>query len=286
MRFLLATMFCFLAIGCRTDQRCQRQTALLRAEILDLEDKYYSLKAKHNAVVGVADDAGQIVGEPYYDGVIYDGGVIYDEFPQETITYGGEVIHDGNVVYGEPILGGPLESGATTSGSAIDNVSPDIEVQQFGQEGSGAQSVVEPQTDPSVPSEFPESNTPEKLPAPADAQEGDQLGLQINSPSTRSAMPTEIYLEPSSTRGRDVDGIKGDEGLELLIQPRTAAGKVKLQAGELTISLIDPAETPDRQRIGLWKFLSEETKLFFASAQQENQGILLHLPWGPVDADP
>ncbi len=90
---------------------------------------------------------------------------------------------------------------------------------------------------------------------------------------------TEILIERSVTGGRDVDGRTGDEGLEMLIQPRTANGSVEFEAGELTVSLIDPSESPERQRIGLWKFLPGETELFFANDQIGNRGILLHLPW-------
>jgi len=49
-----------------------------------------------------------------------------------------------------------------------------------------------------------------------------------------------------------------------------------LQAGELTISLIDPKQ---RQRIGFWRFLAGETELFFVDKNDGTGGILLHLPW-------
>ena len=43
-REFLIIGLCLIAIGCNADPRGRRETALLRAEILDLEDKYYQIK--------------------------------------------------------------------------------------------------------------------------------------------------------------------------------------------------------------------------------------------------
>ena len=78
------------------------------------------------------------------------------------------------------------------------------------------------------------------------------------------------------TGGQDVNDSPGDEGLNLLLQTKDASGQIVLQAGELTVSLIDPKQ---RQRIGFWRFLPGETELFFVDEQKDTDGILLHLPW-------
>jgi len=88
-----------------------------------------------------------------------------------------------------------------------------------------------------------------------------------------------VIINDAATRGHDVDGNPGDEGLDLLIQPRSADGQIQLVAGQLTVSVIDPNEAPEQQRIGLWKFLASETELFFANDELGSYGILLHLPW-------
>ena len=288
MRFLLVTLFCFLAVGCRSDQRCQRQTALLRAEILDLEDKYYSLKAKHESTDGYSESSGFIAGDSYYDGgVIYEGGVIHgDGYIDGGVIYEDEVIQNGDVFYeSTDQYGNPFESGAVLNGPETSGQVISAPIESSGMvndsqpsASSGTSSVVEPQTEtrPTLQeANTNEANQPEELPTPAN---NDQSRLQINSPRSPETI-TDIQVNPNSTRGRDIDGNPGDEGLDLLIQPRTAQGTIKYQAGELTVSLIDPAQTPDRQRVGLWKFLPDETKLFFADDQQGNKGILLHLPW-------
>jgi hypothetical protein len=287
MRFLLAILLCFLAVGCRSDQRCQRQTALLRAEILDLEDKYYSLKAKHEA------NGGVVTNDTYYEGeVIYDGGVIQGEGSQSynegDVIYEGEVFYGSTDQYGNPLENGVILGAPETNGQVIstplDSPGTIIDSQpaiSSGSTRSGSSSVVEPRTEPQADPQsetlptIEDSETPEELPVP---NTNDQSGLQINSPGSPDSI-TDIQVNASSTRGRDIDGNPGDEGLDLLIQPITANGSIEHQAGELAVSLIDPAQTPDRQRVGLWKFLTDETKLFFANDQQGNKGILLHLPW-------
>jgi hypothetical protein len=93
----------------------------------------------------------------------------------------------------------------------------------------------------------------------------------------RKAESISVYSPP--TTGVNLDEIEGDEGVEIFITPQDDLGETVHCDGELTVSLIDPTATPEQQRIGLWKFVSEETKLFFAKDTSGERGILLHLPW-------
>jgi len=93
----------------------------------------------------------------------------------------------------------------------------------------------------------------------------------------KTADSISVYSPP--TTGINLDDIDGDEGVEIFITPQDDTGETVHSDGELTVSLIDPTASPDRQRIGLWKFVSEETKLFFAKDPSGERGILLHLPW-------
>jgi len=123
-----------LPVGCNSDLRCRRETALLRAEYLDLEDKYYSLLAQtegsavidgtasiasgyENAVVLDSGlpvesgyDSGVVVntGQPVGSGVIYDQGQETVNLANPEITYydqslgyqsSGQVISPGNQVF-------------------------------------------------------------------------------------------------------------------------------------------------------------------------------------------
>jgi hypothetical protein len=93
----------------------------------------------------------------------------------------------------------------------------------------------------------------------------------------KKAKSISVYSPP--TTGVNLDKIEGDEGVEIFITPQDESGATVHCDGELTVSLLDPTAPPERQRIGLWKFVSEETKLFFAKDTSGERGILLHLPW-------
>lgn len=265
MRCLLVTLLCLLAVGCRSDLQCSRQTALLRAEILDLEDKYYALKMER----GLSGD--EVDSEVYYDesGVIYDdGGIVYDD----------DVIYENNAPLNRSNLipNPPEETTRETSrGSSILNPQDD-------------ENSIDLQMDSSMP-----TNDPQGI-----GVQDDQTNLSLNSPSVSQATSTrrarspqqrdiakarnltsEIVISTRTTRGRNLDGLAGDEGLDLMIFTRNAAGRMATEPGELTVSLIDPTESAEFQQIGIWKFLPSETKLFLAQPNNDGMGILLHLPW-------
>lgn len=88
-----------------------------------------------------------------------------------------------------------------------------------------------------------------------------------------------IGVDPQVTRGANVDGSAGDEGVELLIQPRNVQGAVVAQPGRMTVSLIDPGAPPIAQRLGMWEFSSDEIDLFAVKSPGDGRGYLLHLPW-------
>ena len=58
-----------------------------------------------------------------------------------------------------------------------------------------------------------------------------------------------------------------------------ADGTVIEQAGNLTISVVDPAAAQGQQQVGYWEFVRSETELFFARDEFDNRGLLLNLPW-------
>ena len=88
MRYLLILIFiCSCFVGCRVNPRAEREIALLRAEILDLEDQYYSLKDR-------CESEGVAVDGEYYESGFSDGECIDCE--PGTIIYENpaDVIHD------------------------------------------------------------------------------------------------------------------------------------------------------------------------------------------------
>ena len=235
-RELLIFGLCLVAVGCNADPRCRRETALLRAEILDLEDKYYLLKSERDLAVSEL--------SAFQNGCS-EGGFIY-ESSAEPITYRAMESTDPSTSYAPGIVTPPAN--------------------QLPGEGE----VPELESSDPFPMELnllPGSANPATGPEFEPVYQGDQSGAMLNGPAsnTASLSVADIVIDTSNSRGHDVDGKPGDEGLNLLIQPKTFSGETLLQAGELTVSVIDPAESADQQRIGLWKFLPQETELFFAN---------------------
>jgi hypothetical protein len=240
-REFLIIGLCLVTIGCNADPRSRRETALLRAEILDLEDKYYLLKSERDLAVS---ELSTFQGEIIYESPA--GTPIYSEFDSNIVTPPANQI--------------PLDTGIP----AVDPNDPmQIEINE---------------SDSFFPSD---PSNPAELPEPDRFVPGGQSRTLLNGPESNSPPSTvaEIVIDKRQSQGQDVDGKPGDEGLNLLIQPKAFSGETLLQTGELTVSVIDPAEAADHQRVGLWKFLPAETKLFFANENRRSRGILLHLPW-------
>ena len=296
MRLCLFLLPVLVAVGCNADPRCRRETALLRAEILDLEDKLALATA----------------GSPYTDGVISSGGIVSSH---------------GEVIVSEPIveLGSPqiiYESEVPYSSSSTVQSPIELEVQHqiFPDTPTGSATkptpalqpddlnieIDSPQLPTDLDSILPNGNQDDLIDVPEvklPTNEGSKtqrrrsprrrstqleteialndspLEMDIDIEDTQDEFITEIVVNRHASVGQNVDGHRGDEGLNLLVQPRTADGSVHVVAGELSVDLIDPKASFDTQTIGHWQFLPAETELFFASDRREGEGILLHLPW-------
>ena len=228
-----------------------------------------------------------------------------------------ESYQPGTVIYGTPVQSYSDQSGIIINDLGPQLNAPQGTViepsQSVGQPGNlidesidgsipGLESVRELESGPdlrSVP-KAPSSPNRESLPLPNETRNRqgiDTNDFELDLPgTTRRTVParqasttlsrsyagnrnaaTEISVNRSLTSGQDVNDSPGDDGLNLLLQTKDANGQIVLQAGELTVSLIDPKQ---RQRIGFWRFLAGETELFFVDENENTDGILLHLPWG------
>ena len=103
---------------------CRRETALLRAEILDLEDKYYALQAEHESLVSGAPNSRAVVSGPVGSGLLVAASPQFVEgapiaagqvFPGQVIQ--GQVIQD-QVIPGQ-VLPGQIVSGQVFPGQTF-----------------------------------------------------------------------------------------------------------------------------------------------------------------------
>ncbi len=286
MRSLGLILFVTLiAVGCNADPRCRRETALLRAEILDLEDKLAFATAGSTydgSIVSSSDEI--IISDPIIDSngsqIIYESGASHSSRPSIHSTAPLEVQHQ--------IFPSQPTTIRTQPAKQLDDLQIDIETPRLPSEINS----VLPDSDRSdglnlpnlkIPTNDGSNNRRTKPPrrrrSPPEIEislDDSPVEMNFEAAENPETFITEILVNRDASGGQDVDGKRGDEGLNLLVQPKTANGSVYLEAGELFVDLIDPTIN---QTIGHWQFMPAETELFFASDRKEGKGILLHLPW-------
>ncbi len=297
-RFGILLLIASVACGCNADPRCRRETALLRAEILDLEDKLVLARSRGFASSETMVDGEVIISDPTF------------AIPGETTVYGPEIEitppprrrlfgrRPFRRSVGTPlevqheIITGPVVTtpaiGSTTTESFDVLVNPPAN-QPFPSPSEPVLDIQLPAAEPllSVPPTDPlpapsgSGNNPRPRPRPASNPEIEIAldDFEQDNDLLRPQRIARVSVNRRASKGQDVDGRNGDEGLNLLIQPRSADGAVVMEAGRLEIDLIDPTGVGDRRQVGHWEFVESETELFFARDRAEGEGILLHLPW-------
>ena len=258
-RLILICLLGLSSIGCKTDRHATREIAVLRTEILNLEDQYYSLKSKYRQV---ADDLRACKGDSAIDDPYYDDSVPLNNrsslpFCDEPVsTYDSQMLldtGDRSIQYREPNLAPqPEELPPPAKAGQRNQAAPDKDRNTQGSSWT--------------------PNDEIRL-------EGSDVSGQFRQASTFTEEVASVAISESATRGEDLDGIAGDEGLIVLIQPLSRSGRALQTTGDLTVTIIDPQETGERQQIGTWQFSAEEVPNFFVKKDLVQQGILLHLPW-------
>ena len=315
MRFFLFTLAVFVTVpfsGCNSDLKCRRETALLRAEYLDLEDKYYSLLSQSGSTATAPSLTSTVPAsaEAYVSNAsptVYGSGVeqsiithpsspeiiYYDQNGGYPVQNGGYTVDSGNFPFqgnSYPVEGetyySPIEEygqtptpanstspTAATSGSYYP--SPVEEPTPAGSGSRESQSDTLPTPDSSFDDD--QSRFDLELEDADDVHEiGHEIKIEIDSPIT------EVVINKSVSQGKNFNSRPGDDGIELLLQPKSANGSVVDEAGDLTVSLVDPSADQGERQIGQWTFLKEEAQLFFAEDEFDNRGILLSLKWDKI----
>ena len=244
---------------------------------------------------------------------IYGSGISHQGQPiisnQSVVAHQQPMVNYGNaapeIVYYDQYNGYPVQ-GQTYSpqGQYYENYSPSVESglvptpateQNFGSSLRSSQSVSET-NDGYYPSPVEQSDSadpfnedPQELPEPSLDLDDDQSRFDLEIDDIHeigheikidlSSTVTEVVINKSISQGKNIDSEPGDDGIELLIQPKDATGKVVEEAGNLTVSLVDSAADQGQRQIGDWTFLKEEAELFFAVDEMDNRGILLNLKW-------
>jgi hypothetical protein len=129
--------------------------------------------------------------------------------------------------------------------------------------------------------ELPESGaTPEVTPgvetAPgAEPTPGDQQPA-VEGP------PASLSINRRLTGGMDRDNAGGDEGIMVLVEPRSAEGRLVRSPGAVSVVLMDPAAAGEAARVARWDFQANEFDGHFKRSTF-GQGLQYELTW-PAEA--
>ena len=87
-----------------------------------------------------------------------------------------------------------------------------------------------------------------------------------------------IVVNPRLTGGNDTDGKFGDEGVMLVLETKGDDGKLVDAPGDLSLTILDPAESGEMARVAHWEFTSDEMAQHFRRLRF-GQGYVFELPW-------
>ena len=88
-----------------------------------------------------------------------------------------------------------------------------------------------------------------------------------------------LFIHPRRTCGGDFDGEPGDDGVTVLIEPRTEQGQFVARSGPVSIVLLDPAQEGPEARLGRWDF-DEPTVRKLVQRETLDRGFCFRIPWG------
>ena len=249
-----AMLFC----GCRVNPNAEREIALLRAEILDLEDQYFSLKSQRDTAVDQLRDCQGPSFDPH-------------QFPELQMTADCIDCQTGPIVYEDAGFESIVGAGVVAPGSAPSDLNTMDQIQSF-ESGS-----------PVIDRE----NEIEEIPATEAGEtesEGEGESTSILNRRSRASLPevTAIRINRRLSQGQDLDGAPGHEGLSLFIQPVNRSGQVVDLNGQMTVQLFEKDRLASSRQLGFWRFTSEEINSFQVRRDLPDQGVLLHLPWNEI----
>ena len=123
---------------------------------------------------------------------------------------------------------------------------------------------------------------PAAIPAPTEqirpAAAERPLSMAATAAKPTDKKITHVTLSPLFTGGADFDSQPGDDGLCVVVEPRNAGEEYVLEAGPISIVVLDPSRQGDAARVARWDFdLSAARQKLAGSAA--TTGIKLELPW-------
>jgi hypothetical protein len=136
--------------------------------------------------------------------------------------------------------------------------------------------VVEPGTPTDPPASLPTSSGNPRGPArPGSNAAADRAVamLDLNDPRV-----DQIWINSDLSAASDWDGRTGEDGINLVIEPRNREGKYLPLAGPVSIVVLNPAAAGEKKRFARWDL--DSTQVDQQMRKSDNsRGIQLKLPW-------
>ncbi len=82
-----------------------------------------------------------------------------------------------------------------------------------------------------------------------------------------------ITLGRAGTGGTDLDGRPGDDGIAVVVEPRSANEELVPATGDVSVVLLDPSQVGQAARVARWDFTAAD------AARSFEDGIHLEMPW-------
>jgi len=146
---------------------------------------------------------------------------------------------------------------------------PEVEIPEF------QPPVIDPL--PDMPQVIPGSDVPEVEPAPG-TPGGNRTTTRPTSDVSRAGRVERITLNKLASGGDQRDGLVGDDGLMLILEPRDARNQLIEATGDIRVILRDPSREGPQSFVAGWEFSAAEAALLFQRGRI-GRGIYLELPW-------
>ena len=175
----LTLAICLVATGCRTPgDQCERALALMRAEIVDVENKYAELQSKYEST---AAELSEYTGQPV-DMTFIDNPA----FIHEGMYPGDPVVIDGEVYYEDAAPGEVINETAPGNQASPTLIAP---ADQSNATGSGVKPAPRASS-PRLPQATPPPAGSGDLPLPGEGDDG-AFNLQLEPPrQSRQSIPS------------------------------------------------------------------------------------------------
>ncbi len=243
-RFGVLIVLCLAVVGCRKDPYMDAYFEMLNSEKRVLEDRLYELEYDHQKAL--KELAQYRSGEKKATNTAPQPEPEPDSEPNQPPA-GGD---DGDV---------ELEV-------------PDIELPP-GFESGHKQNPQDPV--------FRTASAAKQRGDPAARRDADKLSDRELAETIVAALDPDVdyvYIDPRSTGSGDFDERPGDDGLDVVIEPRNKHGCFVAESGALTIVLLDPALSGQSARVARWEIDETAARKALKSGGQE-QGMAFQLPW-------